>query len=376
MKKKFLKFLCLLSICFVAFAAHAQPENFYLLVGTYTKRSSEGIYTFRFNAKTGKFSAVGVTKDIKNPSFLAVSPNQKWVYAVNELDTEGGVTAYRFDPKTGNLILLNQQSSGGGAPCHLEVDKSNKCVIVGNYMGGNLSILPLSISGELQPAQQTVQHEGKSINPQRQEKPHVHSVNISSNNKDVFVADLGTDKIYHYVLNAKNATLTPAKIPFVKVTEGSGPRHFAYHPTLPIAYLLQELEATVAVFRYENGTLTPFQVVETLPEAEKRQVWSADIHISPDGKFLYGTNRSNNEIFIFSIDAKSGSLSFVASQSVEGKIPRNFAIDPTGNFLLVANQESDDITIFKRDKKTGKLIFTGQKISVSMPVCLKFIAVK
>lgn len=372
MKKNILTLFCW-CYTFVLVAQNIN-ENFYLLVGTYTKRSSEGIYTYRFNAKTGAFSAVGTTKDIKNPSFLAVAPNQKWVYAVSELDTEGGVFAYRFDPKTGQLTFLNQQPSGGGAPCHLEVDKTGQCVIVGNYVGGNLSILPLAASGALQPHQQKIQHEGKSINAKRQESPHVHSVNIAANNQDVFVADLGTDKIYHYALNAKNATLTPAKQPFIKVTEGSGPRHFAYHPTLPIAYLLQELDATVTAFKYENGTLTPFQIMETLPQNSKENVWSADIHLSPDGKFLYGTNRSNNEIFIFSIHSKTGSLTYVGSQSVEGKVPRNFAIDPTGNFLLVANQESDDITIFKRNKKTGKLLFTGQKISVSMPVCLKFVS--
>ncbi len=370
------KTLFLLYYCCYALmtAAQSSSENFYLLVGTYTKRNSEGIYTYRFNAKTGAFSAVSVAKEIKNPSFLAIAPNQKWVYAVCETDTEGGVAAYRFDKKTGKLIFLNQQSSGGGAPCHLEVDKTNQCVIVGNYVGGNLSLLPLTASGSLEAARKTIQHEGKSINEKRQEKPHVHSVNIAANNQDVFVADLGTDKIYHYALNAKNKSLVASKVPFVKVTEGSGPRHFAYHPTLAVAYVLQELEATVTAFHYTNHTLTPFQIVETLPQADKEKVWSADIHISPDGRFLYGTNRSNNEIFIFSIHSKTGSLTFVASQSVEGKVPRNFAIDPTGNFLLIANQESDDITIFKRDKKTGKLSFTGKKISVSMPVCLKFMA--
>jgi 6-phosphogluconolactonase len=370
----------ILSLCFFCYAlllaAQSSHEDFYLLVGTYTKRTSEGIYTYRFNAKTGAFSAVGTTKDIKNPSFLAIAPNQKWVYAVSESPTEGGVLAYYFDKKTGQLTFINQQPSGGGAPCHLEVDKTGKCAIVGNYVGGNLSILPLAASGALMPPKQTIQHQGKSINAKRQESPHVHSVNIAANNRDVFVADLGTDKIYHYTLNAKNATLIAAKNPFISVTEGSGPRHFAYHPTLPIAYLLQELAATVTTFKYENGTLTPFQIVETLPQSAKENVWSADIHLSPDGKFLYGTNRSNNEIFIFSIHSKTGNLAFVGSQSVEGKVPRNFAIDPTGNFLLVANQESDDITIFKRDKKTGKLIFTGQKISVSMPVCLKFVPAK
>ncbi|AFK03143.1 protein of unknown function DUF2394 [Emticicia oligotrophica DSM 17448] len=364
----------------------------YLLVGTYTRKNSEGIYVYKFNLNTGDFSRVSVASGIKNPSFLAVSPNQKFVYAVSEI-SDGIVYSYSFDKNTGMLTNLNTQSAGGADPCHISVDKTGKWVLVGNYSGGNLSILPVEPNGSLSAASQTINHSGSGPNKGRQEKPHVHSVNISPNNRDVFVPDLGIDKIMTYSLNAQNGKLVEGKPAFTKVADGSGPRHFTIHPNGKFAYVIQELSSTVTAFNYVSGKLSPIQTITTLAKdfKYKNKSFCADIHISPDGKFLYGSNRfvdagNKNGIFapnnttdtivIYSIDPKTGKLTYIGNEPVLGKIPRNFMITPNGKFVLVANQETDNITIFNRDVKTGKLSPTGKQIEVPVPVCLKMIDVK
>ncbi|WP_064197195.1 MULTISPECIES: lactonase family protein [Emticicia] len=364
----------------------------YLLVGTYTRKNSEGIYVYKFNLNTGDFSRVSVASGIKNPSFLAVSPNQKFVYAVSEI-SDGIVYSYSFDKNTGMLTNLNTQSAGGADPCHISVDKTGKWVLVGNYSGGNLSILPVEPNGSLSAASQTINHSGSGPNKGRQEKPHVHSVNISPNNRDVFVPDLGIDKIMTYSLNAQNGKLVEGKPAFTKVADGSGPRHFTIHPNGKFVYVIQELSSTVTAFNYVSGKLSPIQTITTLAKdfKYKNKSFCADIHISPDGKFLYGSNRfvdagNKNGIFapnnttdtivIYSIDPKTGKLTYIGNEPVLGKIPRNFMITPNGKFVLVANQETDNITIFNRDAKTGKLSPTGKQIEVPVPVCLKMIDVK
>ncbi len=368
----------------------------YLIVGTYTrpntKNPSEGIYVYKFNTNTGEFRAVSKATGISNPSFLIVSPDQKFVYSVSETG-DGSVTAYRFDKKTGSLTKLNTQSSGGADPCHISIDKTGKWVLVGNYSGGNLSILPVNPDGSLGKATQTINHEGNGPNKNRQEKPHVHSVNIAPNNRDVFVPDLGIDKIVTYNLDAKNGKLSAGKPAFTKVADGSGPRHFTVHPNGKFAYVIQELSSTVTAFNYASGKLTPIQTITTLAEdfKNKNKSFCADIHISPDGKFLYGSNRyvdagnkngvfaptnTTDTIVMYSIDQKTGKLTYIGNEPVLGKIPRNFMITPNGKFVLVANQETDNIVIFKRNAKTGKLSPTGKQIEVPVPVCLKMLAVE
>jgi 6-phosphogluconolactonase len=270
------------------------------------------------------------------------------------------------------LTLLNAQPSGGKGATHLTVDKTGNWVIVGCYTSGNLSVLPVEADGSLGSITQTIQHEGSSIDPDRQTKPYVHSINIAPNNIDVFVPDLGTDKIMTYTLNVQTGQLTSGNPVFTATTPGSGPRHFTFHPNGKFAYVIQEMGSTITGFTYKNGALSSFQTVKTLPDDYTGRKWSADIHISPDGRFLYGSNRAHESLAIFSIHQKTGQLTLVGHQSVNGKTPRNFVIDPTGNFVLVANQDSDNITIFRRDKQTGKLTATGKEIMVSMPVCLKF----
>ncbi|GAA4455820.1 lactonase family protein [Nibrella saemangeumensis] len=346
--------------------------EYHLYVGTYTLRTSEGIYVYRFNPQIGDFAPAGVAKGIKNPSFLAISPNQQFLYAAEGKSGES-VRSFSIDRQSGQLTLLNVESSGGLGPTHLMVDKTGKWLLVGNYTAGSLSCLPIQQDGRLGKAVQTIQHTGSSLHPERQREPHVHSVNLAPNNRDLFVPDLGTDKIMTYLLNDQTGQLTPGSPPFTTVEPSSGPRHFDFHPNGRYAYVIQEMGGLITGFRYKPGELTPFQTVKTLPDDYTGLNTSADIHISPDGRFLYGSNRGHESLVIYSIDSETGQLTYVGHQSVNGKTPRNFTIDPTGNYVLVANQDTDNITLFKRDHYTGKLTPTGKEISVSMPVCLKWL---
>ena len=358
--------------------AQNKPKNkmnndFHLLIGTYTSGKSEGIYVYKFNAKTGEFEAESVANGLKNPSYLVVSPDEKYVYSAGEIDKNGAVYAFEFDKKTGNLKQLSTQSSNGNYPCFVDIDKTGKWVFAGNYGAGNLTVLPVEANGGLGKPTQTIQHEGKSVNPDRQEGPHVHSVNVASNNVDVFVPDLGLDKIFTYSLDAKTGKLSPGNPTFTKVQDGSGPRHFTIHPNGKFAYVIQEISGDVTAFDYKKGALNAIQTISAKPAGHTGDFNCADIHISPDGKFLYGSNRVHDSLVIYSIDTKTGKLTYVAHQSVMGKKPRNFMIDPTGNFVLVANQDSNNIIIFKRDMKTGLLTSTKKEIAVPNPVCLKMI---
>jgi 6-phosphogluconolactonase len=401
MTSKNISNLLIFSILLISHIGKSQSKDeYYLMIGTYTRsktalhpQTSEGIYVYKFNTNSGDFSAVSIAKDVSNPSFLVVSPNQKNVYSVNETAEESAVSAFRFDKKTGVLTKLNTKPSGGEHPCHVAIDKSGKWVFVGNYTGGSLSVLPVEADGSLGNATQTIKHEGKGTNAARQEKPHVHSVNIAPNNVDVFVPDLGIDKVISYRFDEKTGKLTEGKPAFTKLADGTGPRHFTVHPNGRFAYVIQELSSTVTGFNYANGLLTPFQTISTLAKdfQEKSKNFCADIHISPDGKFLYGSNRfvdagNKNSIFattnlidtivIYSIDQKTGKLTYIGNEPVLGKVPRNFMITPNGKFVLVANQETDNITIFKRDAKTGKLTQTGKQIDVPVPVCLKMVSIE
>jgi 6-phosphogluconolactonase len=368
-----------LTFIITTFFAQKAPKNkmngdFHLLVGTYTSGKSEGIYVYKFNVQTGEFKAESIAKGLKNPSFLVVSPDEKYVYSAGEIDKNGAIYSFSFDKKSGTLTQLSTQSSNGNYPCHVDIDKTGKWVIAGNYGAGNLTVLPVEANGGLGKPTQTIQHLGKGTNPDRQEGPHVHSINIALNNVDVFVPDLGIDKIMTYSLDAKTGKLTAGNPAFTKVKDGSGPRHFTFHPNGKTAYVIHEMTGEVSAFDYKKGSLTAIQTISTKPANHTGDFNSADIHISPDGKFLYASNRVHDSLVIYSIDAKTGKLTYVAHQSVMGKKPRNFMIDPTGNFVLVANQDSDNITIFKRDAQKGTLTPTGKEIAVPNPVCLKMVS--
>ena len=359
---------CLCNFCIIA-----QNTNITLYVGTYTRKTSEGIYIYQFNTKTGDFTPLSIAKGIDNPSFLAISPDHRFLYSGGSKKGDS-IHAFAIDKQTHFLTLLNTQSLGTGlGATHLELDKTGKWLFVANYFSSTISVLPVEAEGTLGELAQTIQLEGKSINPTRQDKSHIHSSNISPDNQYIFAPDLGTDKIMTYRFDVKTGKLTEGVPPFTQTAAGAGPRHFTFHQNGKFAYSIQELDATIMGFNYKNGVLTPFQTIKTLPDDYAGLKWSADIHISPDGKFLYGSNRAHESLTIYKINKKTGQLTWVAHQNVNGKTPRNFAIDPTGRFVLVANQDSDNITIFKRHKKTGKLTATGKEIKVSSPVCLKLI---
>lgn len=345
-----------------------------MLVGAYTSGKSKGISVYRFNTKDGSASLVA-SAPTPNPSYLAVSPDQQFVYAVNELgNSEGGgkITAFRFDKSNGQLTELSQQSSHGEHPCYISVDGSGKWVVAGNYSSGTVAVLPVKKGGILGEATDVVQHHGNSVNP-RQEGPHVHATVLSANNRFLYVPDLGIDKLMIYSLNTQTGKLSP-KDTMLKLTPGSGPRHFVFHPNNKWAYLVQELTGNVTVFSVNNGKLKPLQTVSSLPVDFSKPFTSADIHVSSNGKFLYTSTRdSANMLTIFSINGANGKLRVRGHQPVLGKTPRNFNFDPSGNFLLVANQNSDEIVVFKVSKETGALTDTGNRIEIGNPVCIKWI---
>ncbi|MEO6916064.1 MAG: lactonase family protein, partial [Chitinophagaceae bacterium] len=349
----------------------------FLFIGTYTGTGSKGIYVYKFNYNTGKAEQVSVTGEIENPSYLAVSSNGRFVYAVTESagKTNSAVSAFSFDRKAGKLSLINTELTGGDNPCYVAVTKKNNYVFTANYSGGSLTAFPVKPDGSLAPRSQLIQHEGKGTNPSRQEKPHVHSTIFSPKEDVLFSPDLGLDKVFAYSFNASAPQpLQPASVPFTETKPGSGPRHIDFHPTKPYVYLIEELSGNVVAYKYNKSKLTSIQEIAAHPEEYKGTIGSADIHVSPDGKFLYASNRAaENTMAIFAIDQTTGRLTSKGFTSTLGKAPRNFVIDPSGKFLLVANQDSGNIVIFKRDLRTGLLEKTGDEINIPKPVCLKFL---
>lgn len=345
-----------------------------LLIGTYTKPDkNNGLYVYAFNSETGELSYRTEASGIKNPTFLAISSDNKFVYSVSEVGNgKGSISAFSFDAATGKLQFLNDSSSGGNGPCYVSVDNKSNFVFSGNYGGGSVAAIPIKEDGTLGSEVQSIQHEGKGIK-ENQDRPHVHAAVLSEDNRFLFVPDLGTDKVNIYKVDLTNSKpLTPADEAFVSVEAGNGPRHLIFHSNDKLAYLINEMTGNISVFDYEDGKLNPKQTVRPVPSDFTGKIDAADIHISPDNKFLYGSLRGDiDEIVIYAID-ESGKLIYVGRQSTLGETPRNFAIDPSGNFLLVGNQESDSIIVFKRDQKTGLLEPTGTKLSVESPVCLIF----
>lgn len=374
-------FLLLITV-FIFGCTNAQtkktPTKFDLLIGTYTSNnSSEGIYVYTFDSQTGELEYKNKATDIDNPSFLAISPDLKSVYAISESSKNptGMVYSYGYDSSTGALTFKNKESAGGNGPCYVSVDKTGKYVFTANYGSGSLAAVPIMTDGSLGSSVQKIYNDGKMIDG-KESPSRMHAAVISPDNKYLFAPNLGIDKIGVYSFNAKETAdpLKAAEPEFVSLPEKSGPRHFVFHPSKKYAYVIQELDGGITAFDYKNGKLTEIQTVSIIPEDFAGRFAAADIHISPDGKFLYGSNRIGlNEIVIYSINQKNGQLTFVGRESSKGKIPRNFAIDPTGNFLLVANQDTDDIHVFKRNKESGLLTSTDISINIGRPVCLKFI---
>jgi len=348
-----------------------------LYVGTYTSGKSEGIYIYRMNGMTGELTHFNTVKGVADPSFLAVDRRHRRLYAVNEVEqflgkASGAVSAFSIDQKNGNLTFLNQQPTLGGAPCHLIVDKTGSFVLVANYTGGNISVFPIKSDGSLDVATDMVQHHGSSINKERQEGPHAHCIELDSSNQYAFAVDLGLDKVMIYKFDARNGKLVANKPDSVSLHAGDGPRHLTFDPRGNYAYVINELTNTVTAFTYNRttGTLKETQTVSTLPADFSGENTTAEIAVTPSGKFLYGSNRGHDSIVGFAIDQNTGKLNLIEHVPTQGKTPRNFTIDPTGTFLLVANQGSDKIVSFRIDQATGRLKSTGHVAQVPTPVCL------
>ena len=351
-----------------------------LYVGTYTSGASEGIYLYRFNLADGSLKHAGTTSGVVNPSYLTLDHSRRFLYAVNEVEEFGGaasgaVSAFAVDRKTGALRFLNQRASKGGAPCYVSVAATGRFVLVANYIGGNIAVLPVQRDGGLGEAVDVEQHTGSSPAGKRQEA-HAHFIMLDRENRFAYVCDLGIDKVMVYRFDQRAGTLSLNAPPSYSSKPGAGPRHLAFHPRGRFVYVLNELNSTVSALALDpaRGMLRELQTLSTLPEGFAGVNSGADIHLTPDGKFLYTSNRGHDSLACFALDARTGTLRPVGHTPTEGKTPRNFVIDPTGRYLLVANQKSDTIVAFRLDPRTGALSPTGQTASVPSPVCLKLVA--
>ena len=375
--------LLTLLLATVLTAAAAQPAKYLFYVGTYTEdgSKSKGIYAYRYDAKTSEITPLGLAAETTNPSFVAPHPNGRFLYAVNEVPNykgpnSGGVSAFSIDHATGKLTFLNEVPSRGADPCYITVDKTGKYVLVANYTGGSIAVFPILADGKLGKASAFVQHTGKGSNPERQEGPHAHSIDLSPDNRFAMVDDLGLDELLVYKFDAAKGSLTPNDPPFAKLDAGAGPRHFALRPDGKFAYVVTEMGHTVTVFSIDaaGGRLQSLQTVTTLPKDFQGRNDDAEIQVHPSGKFLYASNRGEDTIAIYAIDGSKGTLTPVANVPTGGREPRSFEIDPTGTLLFAENQKSDNIVVFKIDAKNGGLTPTGKVLEVASPVCVKFVA--
>jgi len=358
----------LLALAFFVFTQTFQARNYRFLVGTYTNSGkSQGIYSYEMDQKLARIVQKSVTVGVPNPSYLCVTPDKKFVYSVSESSQGSAAYAYAFHSATGLLSFINKSLTSGSGPCYITA--TPKHVFTANYNGGSLSVFGRNSDGSLTKLKQKIQHEGSSINLSRQKEPHVHQVIVS--NKFVLANDLGTDKVTVYAYDPKSESkiLTPWDTLTVKL--GSGPRHLTLSRNGKLVYLVQELDGTISVLNFSKGKLELLQELNLVTNSEQK-AWAADIHLSPDGKFLYATNRAPaNNITCFSVD-KKGRLELKSQVSTLGDGPRNFAISPDGKYVLVAHQFSNTIVIFNRNAKTGALTDTGKRIDVGAPVCMVF----
>ncbi|MDA1190894.1 MAG: lactonase family protein [Candidatus Poribacteria bacterium] len=357
-------------------------SDLFVYVGTYTREDREGIYVYRMNQSDGSLTRVQAVGDVRNPSFVTIHPSGRYLYAVSEVadyngNRSGAIAAYSIHQVSGELTYLNRESAVGTGPCHVSVDSTGKNVLVANYGGGNVAVLPINTDGTVSKASEFIQHTGGSVNPNRQKEPHAHSINLDPTNRFAFVADLGLDKVMIYRFDAERGKLTPNNPPYAEVALGAGPRHFAFHPTGRFAYVINEIDCTMTAFRYdaEKGSLLTLQTLPTQPEGPGNGNSTADVHVSNDGRFLYGSNRGHDTIVIYELDPTAGTMKQVGLVSSGGKTPRNFGIDPSGKFLLAANQSSDNIVVFKINQTTGVPEPTGHSVEVPAPVCVKFLTI-
>jgi 6-phosphogluconolactonase len=372
-----MKILYFIALILLVMTQQLEAKKHLLYVGTYTKGMTDGIFIYSFNDKTGKLKDLKIPVVSNNPSFLTISPNNKYLYAVGETDDpdknhSGGVSAFKIEKK-GRLKLINHVLTEGPNPCHVSISSDGKKLIASNYTGGSISLFNLLPDGSLTEMIQKVQHEGSGPYPGRQEGPHAHSAKFSPDGRLLFAADLGIDELKIYEIKLAVLPLSPHSQPFVKFSPGSGPRHFDFTPDLTYIYVINELSSTVSVLMKYGNTWKEVQSISTLPKDFEGENTCADIHLSANGNFVYASNRGHNSLVVYQRDKTNGKLELIQTTSVQGDWPRNFTIDPKGRFLLVANQRSNDIVVFSIDEATGKLLPTGKKIECNSPVCLQFL---
>jgi 6-phosphogluconolactonase len=364
----------------------AQPsqEPIFVFTGAYTgfpphpRGRADGVDVFRMQPETGSLTHVSTQPGVDNPTYLAVSSDHRQLYAinaVNEIDgvPGGAVEAFSIDQQTGALTFLDRVSTVGPGPAFVAVDSARRFVLVANYHGGSIALFPVLEDGRLAPASDFIQHVGSSVHPSRQAEPHAHSINLDPTERFALVADLGLDRIVVYRLDRENRKLVLNDPPFAALEPGAGPRHLDFHPNGQFVFVINELASTVTGFIWDGrrGALTALQTLSTLPPGWVGENSTADIHVHPSGKFVYGSNRGHDSLAVYTVDETSGQLTYVENTSTRGKTPRNFAIDPTGRFILVANQDTDSIVTFRVDQSTGKLAPNGDVVSTGTPVCVK-----
>lgn len=353
-----------------------ETKPMHVYFGTYTKDRDHGIYQFEFDPDTGTLTPVGEFGGAKNPSYVALHPTGRFLYAAAETGADDGITAFSIDADTGSLTRLNTQTAAGGGACHVGIDPAGTTAVASFYGTGNIASFPIRPDGTLGPVVSLIQHEGASVTP-RQKGPHAHSVNFDATGRFAIAADLGIDKLLIYKLDPATSELSPHDPPAFELPPGAGPRHFSFHPSGDFAYVINELDMTVTAMKWDAdaGTLTELQQISTLPpEGFEGKQSTAEVVVHPSGKFVYGSNRGPDTLVIYRVDPGTGELTTVGFQPTGVKEPRNFNIDPTGRWLIACGQNSDNAQVFSVDQETGELTPVGEPVAVPMPVCVKFLA--
>lgn len=358
----------------------AASENDLVFVGTGSGHGSKGIYAFRFNASTGEAGPLTLAAEAESATYVIVHPNRRYLYTVNEINTfqgkpAGSVEAFKIDAAAGTLQPLNRVSSGATGPCHISFDKTGRYVLVANYAGGAVAVLPILRNGRLGQATTVIHHKGSGVNPRRQQSPHAHGIIASPDNRFVLAADLGLDQVLIYKFDASKGTLTPNDPPFGKVPDGSGVRHIVFHPNGRFLYAVNEMGSSVTTFAWDagRGALTPLGTVSSLPKGSSVESSGGEIRILPDGKAVYSSNRGHDSIAVFAINSSSGMPKPIQIEPVGGKTPRDFNLDPAARYLISAGQDSDNITIFKVDSQSGKLTPSGTGFKAPNPQSIAFL---
>jgi len=358
----------------------AEKQKEILYVGTYSMRDSQGLYVYEFNRDSLNFKLIQTLPHLHSPSFLEIHPSGKYVFTVSGTPRSDGrrrglLSAFAVNPEDGSLEMINQVPIYGAGYCHVNFDNEGKWVYVSNYSSGSMIVYPVLDAGSVGDSIQNFIYTGSSVNAERQNQSHIHSVMVSPDNRHVYVADLGTDKLMSYEINHESGKLSPTASPWTPTNPGAGPRHFTFHPSGPYIYVAEELSSSTSVYRRdsETGALSEIQRVSSLPEDFIGQNTNADIHTDPDGNHLYVSNRGHNSLVIYSINPEDGMLETTGYESTRGGHPHNFMMDPNGENVLVANHDSDNVVVFSRNPEDGSLTYAGTTLEIPAPICLKWL---